>query len=138
MKAEKSNITDFNAEVDDMMTSLRAVDKGCDDIVPNLFEAYQLAGDSVFHQFIRELEVKWESGDIATLTPEELMQKAEGRFKVMVEKKVWAKPTKERRTSWPWLLLGLRPILRKWLLNLPGVARAKEPARGTASGSTHQ
>jgi hypothetical protein len=60
-----------------------------------LFEAYQLAGDSVFRQFIRELEVKWESGDIATLTPEELMQKAEGRFKVMVEKKVWAKPTKE-------------------------------------------
>ena len=95
MKTEKSNITNFNAEVDDMITSLKAMDEECQDILSCLFEAYQFAVDGTFRQYMRETEVKWETREIATLTADSLMLRADERYKVLVEKKVWAKPSKE-------------------------------------------
>jgi hypothetical protein len=77
MKTEKSNITNFNAEVDDMITSLLAMDKQCNDILSSLFVAYQAASDVTFRKFIKDKEVKWENGDTAVLTPDKLMQRAE-------------------------------------------------------------
>jgi hypothetical protein len=100
MKTEKSNITKFNAEVDDMITSLRAMDQECNDILSNLFAAYQFASDVSFRKFIKDEEVKWENGDTLVLSPDELMQKAEARYKVLIEKKEWAKPSKEETVSW--------------------------------------
>jgi hypothetical protein len=73
MKTEKSNITSFNAEVDDMITSLLAMDEQCNDILSTLFVAYQAALDVTFRKYIKDEEVKWESGDTAILTPDELM-----------------------------------------------------------------
>jgi hypothetical protein len=95
MKAEKSNFTNFNAKVDDMITSLLAMDEQCNDILSSLFGAYQAALDSTFRKFIKDEEVKWENGDMAVLTPDKLMQKAEACYKVLIEKKEWSKPTKE-------------------------------------------
>ena len=44
MKAEKSNITKFNSEVDDMITLLLATDQECIDILSNLLDAYGSIG----------------------------------------------------------------------------------------------
>ena len=95
MKQHKSNITNFNADVDDKITSLRAVDEGCQDLLSFLFAAYQTASDKEFREYIHDREVKWENNEIANMTVEDLMATAEGRYKVMVEKGVWAKPSRE-------------------------------------------
>ena len=95
MKAEKSNITRFNSEVDDMITSLLAMDQECNDILSSLFGAYQTASDASFCKYIKDEEVKWENGETLVLTVDQLMQKADARYKVLVEKKEWAKPSKE-------------------------------------------
>ena len=95
MKAEKSNITKFNSEVDDMITSLLAMDQECNDILSNLFGAYQAASDATFRKYIKDEEVKWENGETLVLTADQLMQKADARYKVLIEKKEWSKPTKE-------------------------------------------
>ena len=95
MKQHKSNITNFNADVDDKITSLRAVDEGCQDLLSFLFAAYQTASDKEFREYIHDREVKWENNEIANMSVEDLMATAEGRYKVMVEKGVWAKPSRE-------------------------------------------
>jgi hypothetical protein len=95
MKEHKSNITNFNLDVDDKITSLRAVDEGCQDLLSFLFAAYQTASDKEFREYIHDREVKWENNEIANMTVEQLMATAEGRYKVMVEKGVWAKPSRE-------------------------------------------
>ena len=95
MKQHKSNITNFNADVDDKITSLRAVDEGCQDLLSFLFAAYQTASDKEFREYIHDREVKWENNEIANMTVEDLMATAEGRYKVMVEKGVWSKPSRE-------------------------------------------
>jgi hypothetical protein len=59
MKAEKLNITKFNSEVNDMITSLLAMDQECNDILSNLFGAYQAALDASFCKYIKDEEVKW-------------------------------------------------------------------------------
>jgi hypothetical protein len=48
LKSLKSNITLFNLEVDDMITSLTALDEGCQDLLTKLFTAYQMASDKDF------------------------------------------------------------------------------------------
>ena len=95
MKTKKSNITNFNAEVDDMITSLLAMDEQCNDILSSPFGAYQAASDSAFRKFIKDEEIKWENGKAAVLTPKELMQMAEAQYKVLIEMKEWSRPTKE-------------------------------------------
>ena len=95
LKQHKSNITEFNIDVDDKITSLRAVDEGCQDLLSFMFAAYQTASDKEFREYIHDREVMWENNEIADMTVEELMSMAEGRYKVMVEKGVWAKPPRE-------------------------------------------
>ena len=51
--------------------------------------------DASFHKYIKDEEVKWENGKTLVLTANQLMQKADARYKVLVEKKEWVKPNKE-------------------------------------------
>jgi hypothetical protein len=78
-----------------MITSLRAMDEEIGELLlAGLFNAYRGAADETFATYMRETEVKWEERVIPTLTAEELMQIADARYKVLVEKKEWPKPTK--------------------------------------------
>jgi hypothetical protein len=122
MKQHKSNITTFNADVDDKITSLRAVDEGCQDLLSFLFAAYQTASDKEFREYIHDREVKWENNEIATMTVEDLMATAEGRYKVMVEKGVWAKPSREEAD-----LMALAASIKQADANKSGGGKADTP-----------
>jgi hypothetical protein len=122
MKQHKSNITNFNADVDDKITSLRAVDEGCQDLLSFLFAAYQTASDKEFREYIHDREVKWENNEIANMTVEDLMATAEGRYKVMVEKGVWAKPSREEAD-----LMALAASIKQADKNKAGGVKADTP-----------
>jgi hypothetical protein len=95
LRKEKSNIITFNAAVDDKVTSLRAMDEECQDLLTSLFTAYQSASDHEFVKYIKDVEVRWENNEIAALTTDNLMQLAVGRYNVMKAKGTWMKPSKE-------------------------------------------
>ena len=95
LKTHKSNIINFNTDVDDKITSLRAMDEGCEDLLSSMFAAYQTASDKEFRDYIRDMEIRWENNEIVDLSVEQLMKSAESRYKVMVEKDLWAKPSRE-------------------------------------------
>ena len=131
MKTVKSNITNFNAEVDDMITSLQAMDEECQDILSCLFEAYQYAGDDMFRKYMRDTEVKWETREIVTLTADDLMVLADARYKVMVEKKTWAKPSKEEAD-----LMALKATIVELETHQTEVVKDKKAPGATPGGRT--
>jgi hypothetical protein len=89
----KYDVTEFNRHVRDLMDQLASRGEQSEDLLANLFEAYRSAPDKRFVQYIEmKINAYDEGEDIQAL---ELMQLAQNKYKVLVDEKKWAAPTKE-------------------------------------------
>jgi hypothetical protein len=91
MEEVKSDITEFNLRVCDLMNRLRAAKEDYNELLDKLFEAYQKASNKTFVRYIAEKQSRWEDNEL-DLLPEALMAMAGDRYKTMVMKKTWTVP----------------------------------------------
>ena len=89
----KYNITDFNRYVRDLIDQLSSRGEKSEDLLANLFEAYRSAPDKRFTQYIETKINAYDDGE--EIKPLDLMQLAQNKYKVLVNEKKWALPTKE-------------------------------------------
>lgn len=108
--------------------SLRVLGEACQDLLINLFIAYQTVLDNDFRNYIRDQQSKWVHQEIANLTVDTLTARAEGRYKVAMETGAWAKPTKEEAD-----LIALTALLDAMVANQ---AEGAKPAGGAAAVAT--
>jgi hypothetical protein len=96
-----SDISLFNIFVKKQVLALNTRGESAD-ILTSLFRAYRSAKDVDFVSYVKDVERRWEDGSIAELSHDELMEKAENKFKTQVEKGSWMVPTKEEEQ---WVVL---------------------------------
>jgi hypothetical protein len=94
MEELKSDITGFNLVVSAHVDTLRAVDEKCEDLLTDIFAAYQTASDKTFVRYIADKESQWEDNTI-DYTPEQFMQLAKSNYKTKFVKKTWNAPSRE-------------------------------------------
>jgi hypothetical protein len=93
VEVAKDDIIIFNSHVKDQLDTLsrRGVQNASVDMV-HLFDGYVKCSDRKFVEFIERLRDEWE--DNGTLTPRELMAKAETRYSSRLED--WKKPSEDQ------------------------------------------
>jgi uncharacterized membrane protein YgcG len=94
MDEVKSDVTEFNLVVAAHLDTLRSVDEKCEDLLTDLFAAYQTASDKAFVRYIADKEGQWEDGTV-DYTPETFMHLAENNYKTRTAKKTWNEPSRE-------------------------------------------
>ena len=94
IKDYKSNITDFNVHVKDLMNQLEAANGEYDELLHKLFEAYQTASDNKFVLYIANKQSQWED-HLLELTADGFMSTAESKYRTMIVRKTWNEVTKE-------------------------------------------
>ena len=88
-----SNITTFNEYVRAQVYSLAARGEETQDLLVNLFKAYAVASDQSFKIYINDHQNRYDDGE--ELTTDELMLKAENKYKALVERNQWNLKSKE-------------------------------------------
>ena len=88
-----SNITTFNEYVRAQVYSLAARGEETQDLLVNLFKAYAAASDQSFKTYINDHQNRYDDGE--ELTSDELMLKAENKYKALVERNQWNMKSKE-------------------------------------------
>jgi hypothetical protein len=96
MAEMNSDISKFNEYVNGLLHDFESHDQRTEELLNLLFVAYLSAKDPVFVAYIAGKEEKYEDGTL-TITHQELMISADAKFKSMVEKGVWQKPTEETK-----------------------------------------
>jgi hypothetical protein len=92
----KSNVRDFNTEVENICDALRARRKDPPELLTKLFLGYSSCEDEVFKQYIKRKEEGYKDGTI-TLVDNQLMTPALKKFKILHDKKkVWMKKSKQQ------------------------------------------
>lgn len=87
------DISLFNRYVLDLLQQLSARGETTQDLLANLFEAYKGVNDKDFVSYIKIKENDYDEGkDVSANT---LMQLAQQKYKIMVDEKTWAIPSKE-------------------------------------------
>ena len=96
MAMKKSNIREFNAEVETICDALRARRTQPPALLTKLFVGYSSCDDAVFCEYIKRKEEGYEDGTL-TITEEELMSLALEKFKILHDdKKTWMKKTQQQ------------------------------------------
>ena len=88
-----SDITKLNDHVSSLLEQLRARGETTNDLFTHLLKGYKAANDRKFVEYIEKKEEEYEDGQ--AITPEQLMELAENRFKVLKQKGVWSAPSPE-------------------------------------------
>jgi hypothetical protein len=89
----KYDVTEFNRHVRNLMDQLASRGEQSEDLLANLFEAYRSAPDKRFIQYIEMKINAYDEGE--NIQPLDLMQLAQNKYKVLVDEKKWAAPSKE-------------------------------------------
>ncbi|GAX15565.1 hypothetical protein FisN_3Hu032 [Fistulifera solaris] len=87
MSTVDSDILKFNIQVKTLMLELRNHGETSTDLMIHLIKGYKAAKDDEFVRFIKSKEELYEEG--AEMTPEDLMDKAEGKYKILVGRGEW-------------------------------------------------
>ena len=95
MENSKSDIKDFNNQVNMLIVALRARRREIPDIVPYLFEAYQACEDTTFVAYMTRKEEQYEDRTLDAVTNTSLMNMALEKYKTLLDKGVWMKKSKE-------------------------------------------
>ena len=74
-----------------MIDNLHARDDTTHDLLANLFKAYAACSDQTFVKYMSGVQTRWE--DDEALTPNQLMQKAAHKFKILKSKDLWEAPS---------------------------------------------
>lgn len=88
-----NDITKFNKYVKVLMHHLHARGETTNDLLANLFKAYAACSDQSFVRYIADLQNKWEENE--DLTANELMLKAETKFRILQSKDKWQAPSQQ-------------------------------------------
>ena len=88
-----NDITKFNKYVKVLMHHLHARGETTNDLLANLFKAYAACSDQSFVRYIADLQNKWEENE--DLTANELMLKAENKFRILQSKDKWQAPSQQ-------------------------------------------
>jgi hypothetical protein len=91
MTTTNSDITKFNAYVDNLTNSLSARGETTKDLLTNLFKGYRAATDRTFVEYITKKEDDYDEG--REVEPIVLMDLAENKYKKMVEEGRWNAPS---------------------------------------------
>lgn len=94
MEDAKSNITEFNAKVKDMSQKLLNLRAPVPELLTHLFTSYKTCEDAKFVRYINRKEEEFEDGSI-TVTSTRLMELADEKYKIIVEKQEWCKKSEE-------------------------------------------
>ena len=97
-----NDITKFNAHVKLLMQGLRARGETSTDLLVNLFTGYKSASDQEFIKYIKEKESRYEEGRAIDeqghpFTADALMELAQNKYKILVDKDEWEAPSKEEK-----------------------------------------
>ena len=90
-----SDIPSFNQHVKTLVEGLAARGETSSDLLVNVFKAYKVAGDKEFVKYIKMKESDHEDGN--TITPNELMEMGERKFRILMEKEEWQAKTEEEK-----------------------------------------
>ena len=91
---ENNNVEDFNEYVRGQVEALTARGETSTDLLSHLFRGYLAAKDHKFVKYIEEKQSRYDDGQ--AFTPEELMDLAEARYAILVDKGEWNKPSPEQ------------------------------------------
>jgi hypothetical protein len=94
MKDVKSDITEFNLRVCELMNRLYAADEDYSELLDKLFEAYQSASDKAFVSYIADKQSRWEDNEL-DLNAVGFMALAGNYYKTRITRKTWNTWTKE-------------------------------------------
>jgi len=92
---EEQNIIVFNDKVRQLLKDLEMRGETSSDTLFNVFRAYETCQDKTFTNYISRQKDQYEEGTL-NLTTEELMQKAEQKYKNLTLEKKWNKPSQEQ------------------------------------------
>ena len=86
-----NDIVRYNKYVNVLVGNLTARVETTQDLLANLIKAYTACSDQTFVNHIADVQTKWE--DNKDLSPRELMQKAERKFRILKAKDLWKAPS---------------------------------------------
>ena len=123
-----SDIKKFNVHVSTLMKVLRNHGQTSTDLLIHLFKGYKEAKDEEFVRFIKHKEELYEEG--AEMTAEGLMEKAENKYKILLNRGEWkATPKADKR------ILALETKIKH--LEKKGSNAAKGKANANKQGKTN-
>ena len=85
------DITKFNEHVMDLIKGLNSRGAHTEDLLANLFKAYQAVADAQFVEYIRKKKDAYDEGE--DIEPETLMHNASMKYTNMVRDKTWQAPS---------------------------------------------
>ena len=118
-----NDVTKFNAYVKSLLMALSARGQRTEDLLANLFKGYMAVSDKVFISYISSKMEKYNEGK--EIKPEELMQLANNKFRLMKENGSWEAPSAEEEK-----IMALEAEVRK--MKKKGKSRTRPP-RGKAN-----
>ena len=86
-----NDINKFHKYVKVLIDNLHARGETTHDLLANLFKAYAACSDQTFVKYMSDVQTRWE--DDEALTPNQLMQKAAHKFKILKSKDLWEAPS---------------------------------------------
>jgi len=89
------NITTFNEYVRSQQNSLASRGEVTQDLLVNLFKAYQVVPDREFSNYINRYQDKYDDGE--DVPPETLMLRAENKYKSLLERDSWNAQSSEEK-----------------------------------------
>ena len=97
-----------------MIDNLHARDDTTHDLLANLFKAYAACSDQTFVKYMSGVQTRWE--DDEALTPNQLMQKAAHKFKILKSKDLWEAPSAqdEKITALESVLTDMKKKLKQF------------------------
>ena len=95
MAAIGNDITRFNGYVKGLVQSLAARGERTEDLLSNLFKGYQAVADKNFLKYVNSKQEKYEEGK--RYTPDQLMQLADNKFRLLKEKGIWDTPSESEK-----------------------------------------
>lgn len=97
MQEKGSNIMEFNTFVREQRSQLAHRGHQTTDLLVHLFKGYKSATDKTFVDYIARKEDEYNDGNPQRIDANRLMELAENKYKMLVEKDQWNAPTEEQQ-----------------------------------------
>jgi hypothetical protein len=120
------DIIKFNQYVREQLDALNARGETTQDLLANLFQTYKTCKDKDFVMYIKGKEDEYDDGE--DIDEFQLMARAQNKYKVMVESKSWAAPSKEEEK-----IVALEAEIKK-LSNSKQSTKKKTDKKGKGKG----
>jgi hypothetical protein len=131
MSAKQSNITTFNNQVNTLVQGLHARGETSSDLLSQLFKGYKSASDSVFVDYIKRREERYDEGE--DITHQALMLVAANKYRMMTECGEWNKLSGQEEKIIA-LNAQLTAMNKKYVGKTPAVVKPKDDSKKKGKG----